>query len=55
MIAINDMKMPDACGECRFCDRVGHIYFCKANNNKCVNRDVNCGSKNKYCPLVEVK
>ena len=50
-----DMEMPEACGECRFCDNIGHIYFCKANNNKGVNRDVDCGNRNKDCPLREVK
>ncbi len=56
MIAIKDMKMPDACGECRFCLKLGTChFFCKANNDKCINRDVNFGDKNKDCPLREVK
>lgn len=56
MIAIKDMEMPEACCECRFCLKLGTCnFFCKANNDKCINRDVNWCSKNEYCPLVEVK
>lgn len=59
MIAIKDMKMPDVCANCKFCERdfdvaLGQDVWCCRATHFILLCDIR-KEKQSWCPLIEVE